>query len=207
MTGSRILTRINKNFIKLALVLVFVGLGLTFSTKAYAEENQPEPVQNYQYKVEESNNLTRLVRRSLQLYDERDSSLAMSEAQIIYAETNIVQKLGAYQIDVKQVVDVPSDLVAEFAKNSQNLSEKQLATWSKYVSRADFDLDNIKPSNQEEIDNDIAQQVSDDQAADQAQTPAPSNNEDGADLNWFAVLGVAVVGFWLYLRRQQTPKG
>jgi hypothetical protein len=162
--------------------------------------------ESFDYTAERSNNLTLLVRRALQIYDENDDSLSLSEAQVIYAETNVVHELGAYQLDVGQEVSVPTDLVAKYAASSQELSEGRLAAWNRYARRARFDLSGIQPANvsQEKAGGD---QPAANQPTSQEDGTKADNGKasDGVDWWWLALLAAVILGLW-YLMRQREEE-
>lgn len=203
----------------LMTMTVAFGLSLAVATPVHAEgepatetQDQQVATQDYGYTAKKSNNLTLLVRRSLQLHDEANEQVSLSEAQIVYAETNIVRELGAFAIDVGQEVTVPADLVAKYAASSQDLSASQLKAWERYAKVATFDLSQIEPStasdkpasadNEDEAGDEVAQ----DQATEKAKTEEAAKNNGGTDWWWFAVLAAAILVMWYWLReRESTP--
>lgn len=203
---------------KLMPLAVAFALLLLIGTPVHAQEeqapaqNEQKASQNYDYVAKRSNNLTLLVRRSLQLYDESNGQISLSEAQIVYAETNIVRQLGSYGLNVGQEVNVPADLVAQFATSSQNLSEAQVAAWGRYARVASFDLSHIQPSSAVAKPGDDSKPDGGDQSTDQPagdQTDkegagqADDNNGD-TDWWWFAILAAAILGIWYWLRDRDT---
>lgn len=130
--------------------------GLVFFNGGYANatgtgESQPAaqptaaPEATYEYKTPKGCSLSLLARRSLQLYDQADDKVSLSEAQIIYAETNIVSGIGPRLLNVDEVVKINKSLVEDFAKKSQDLSAAKIAAWQSYAKRANFKLDDINP--------------------------------------------------------------
>lgn len=202
------------------LIAAFAAMSLllVWTTPVHAQEETPTPQdkpadsQNYDYVAKKSNNLTLLVRRSLQLYDESNDQITLSEAQIIYAETNIVRDLGSYGLDIGQMVSVPGELLAKYAQSSQSLSPSQIAAWDRYVRVAQFDLSNIQPSNATAAKN-TEESKSDQPAADDQQSSEKAadqnknentNKNGGADWWWYAVLAAVILSLWYWLRDRDT---
>lgn len=193
---------------KLIVVAFVFALLLVTPSPAHAEgQGQPDPSSQgtptaYEYVSQRNNNLTLLVRRSLQLYDEGNDQISLSEAQIIYAETNIVQQLGSFQLDIGQAVGVPAELVAQYAQSSQSLSQAQLNAWTRYAARADFTLPDIEPTNAGELQATAVQDRAN-QTAEQAQNQESGDktgSDSGADWWWFGLLAVVLTGAWYIFR-------
>lgn len=171
--------------------------GPSQTTAANDDQFIPE---NYEYSVVTGNNMTLLVRRSLQLFDQASSSLSLSEAQVIYAETNVAQDLGARDLIFPgESLSVDSTLIAKYASASQQLAPNTLAAWQVYADNADFDLSRIAAANVQTDDDGRLQPVNGDEtdsAADDVTGPAPTDTEDetAADTD-----GSDAVWPWLFL--------
>lgn len=204
---------------KLIALLVALFLILAVANPAHAESINQSQVdapqtstpQTFEYIARRSNNLTLLVRRSLQLHDESNDQINLSEAQVIYAETNIVRQLGSFQLDVGQEVSVPIDLVKQFAQSSQSLTERETAAWNKYARRADFSLSDIQPVNADDAalqtdDKSTDLSANEQQQAGQNQAQSQQGSQDGGtDWWWFASLaGVLLVLWYIFRQRNDT---
>lgn len=125
---------------------------LAHEGEAHATEQPgeaPKPAA-YDYETPKGGSLTLLARRSLQLYDKENESLQLTEAGVIYAETNIVNKIGRKPLETGERVSINKSDVEEFAKKSVELSPGLLARWEKYAKRANFNLNHINPTSQEQ---------------------------------------------------------
>lgn len=109
------------------------------------QDNNSEAPKDYEYTTPAGCSLSLLTRRSLQLYDQSDSSLTLSEPQIIFAETNIVKRLGSRLLNINEKVTIEKSVVEEFAKQSQGLSAGSITAWERYAKRANFSLGYINP--------------------------------------------------------------
>jgi len=157
----------------------------------------------YKFVAKPCDSLTKLVRKSILIYDEANSDIKLSQEAILYAETNIVQNMGAYLLDIGDEVAVSSQEIASFANSSQELSQSQIDAWGMYVSGVDFDLDHTQdPFNIDEVVADAVDDTTD--------TPTQSDVEDIEEENsvsafwWFGGIGSAVVIWYLLWKREDN---
>lgn len=105
-----------------------------------------KPTDSYNYVARSGDNLTFMVRRSVQLYA-KAKQVKLSPATAIYCETNVVKKLGSYQIDVGQSVRIPFDTLQKYIGSGRKLSARRLLPWQAYVPNVSFDLGALNPVN------------------------------------------------------------
>lgn len=121
----------------------------TEDTALTQTQNDPQANQsttaNYEYNVAAGYNMSILARRSVQLYDETNDDLTLTNPAVIYAETNIVQELGPRHLAVGERFVVPYKMVESYAASSQQLSDRVLSLWEKYARRASFSTSHINP--------------------------------------------------------------
>lgn len=135
-------------------VLAFAGLTFGFvlvpQTATAQEENQEQAqqpqqeesaVENYTYTAKSGDSYTVLARKAVQTYG-INNSVNLTPAEIIFVETNLTQAAGEPLLDVGEDVTVDGNLVAEWVKKAQELTEAQEALWQQYVSGVDFDTSN-----------------------------------------------------------------
>lgn len=148
-----------KRFIHLVMACLLVTIQTFTALQAAAHDtpaHQTEPGKGvhatteqaagvYEFITPRGRNLTLLVRWALQLYDQSHDDVVLSEPQTIYAETNIVKRLGSRQLAINEHVKIDEALLDEYAKNSKGLSPSQLAAWQQYAQRANFNLTDINP--------------------------------------------------------------
>ncbi len=133
----------------LAVGLFMAGLVLTGGNHhAQAAEltSTAKPIDSYNYVAKSGDNLTYMVRRSLQLYA-KAKQIKLSPAAAIYCETNVVKRLGSYQINVGQNVSVPFDTLQRYIGSGRKLRPGQLHAWQAYVPNVSFDLGKLNPVN------------------------------------------------------------
>ena len=87
---------------------------------------------SYIYRTQKGDNLTYFARRSIQLYLETRPSTVLETSQIIAAETHIVQTMGAFDLEVGQIVMINLPLVASEVELADQLSEQEKSCWARY---------------------------------------------------------------------------
>ncbi len=176
------------------------------------EDTAETPAGSYEFTAERGDSLTKMVRRSLQLYAQREADTELSEPATVYAETNVTQRLGSTQLEVGQEVSVPFALLDEYVKNSANLTAAQVANWERYTTNVNFDVSHIQPTNvqdtsgtnvDEQADQDD-QQPADNQdgeeAADGEDQDEQAADDENESTQWYWwVVGAATLGILYYL--------
>ncbi len=159
---------------------------------------------SYQYIVQPSNNMSILARRSITLYDQANDTIELTEAQVIFIETNIVQEMGPRLLDVNENFEVTKDLIEKYVAEAPGLSEATLAAWDGYAQNATFELSDITPTNVPLTNNGnldvtytptVTQDVPD-QPAETSSTPA----------YWWIIGLAAIVGVTIILMPNQNKK-
>lgn len=160
---------------------------------------------SYQYIVQPNNNMSILARRSITLYDQGNDTIELTEAQVIFIETNIVQEMGPRLLDVNENFEVTKDLIEKYVAEAPGLSETTLAAWDGYAQNATFELSDITPINVPLNDDgslDITytaptiQNDTEPQPAESTSTPA----------YWWVIGLVAIVGLTFILMPSQNKK-
>lgn len=158
----------------------------------------------FEFVAEPCDNLTKLVRRSILIYDENNQQVELSKSDIVFVETNVVQKMGAFGLDIGDEVVIDGGLIAKYAAEAQGLSEDQTAAWSVYVPVVDYQLDHTQqPDNL-------------DQVVDVLSGATANNVDDVSDADsgatsvsafwWFAGVGAALVVWYLLWRREEDAE-
>lgn len=156
---------------------------------------------SYEFIAQEGDNLTILVRRSIQLYaDAKNTSMAPSA--ILYCETNTVKQLGSKQIDVGEHVDVPFDVIQKYIVSSRELTKTQKDAWGIYEAQADFELWGVEPSNKA-----VAQQAATPRTSstftDNAASVETESSSASPSWPWLVmVVGVLAIAVYFILQRK-----
>lgn len=152
---------------------------------------------SYHYIVQPCDNMTKLVRRSITLYDDGNDAIKLTEAEVIFIETNIVQEMGPRLIDIDENFEVDRTLIEKYVEQIPGLSQTAQAAWSRYADTATFELAQITPTNvplnddgslDTEYTPPVVQDTSD-QTTDSSSTPA----------YWWLIGLVAIVAVTLIL--------
>lgn len=117
------------------------------STNAQQDDNQAgtTTAANYVFVTPEGGSLSLIARRAIQLYDQENTSLALSQAQALYVESHLVAELGDRYLEIGEKITVSKDRLAAIAKESQALSATDLTGWQAYATDVDFNVAGINP--------------------------------------------------------------
>ena len=124
-------------FKHLLMATFFVALG-TFVLNGSSAKAETETVNQdtYSYTASQGDNLTYVVRDSIQQYVKANDK-NINAAQRLYTETNVVNDMGAYWLDVDQNVQVSKAKVQEYVNNSESLDADTQKAWQVYADQTD----------------------------------------------------------------------
>lgn len=106
---------------------------------------QPEEVANYTYTAQPGDTYTEIARKAIQTYG-IENNVNLTQAGIVFAETNLTQEAGAGELAVGQEVTVEGDLAKKWVDAAGQLSEAEQKAWSVYVPFVNFNTDNVAES-------------------------------------------------------------
>lgn len=182
------------------VVGVFQG-STTVSAKSEVLTTATEQLPNYKYTALPCDSLTKLVRRSIMIYDATNKSVALTKTRIIYVETNIVQDMGAYLLDIGDNVVISGQLIASYVDKSFNLSARQLKAWQRYVASVDFELSNIQqPKNLKTIKAEIVDFLD---QVDSETKEDDDTSKNNSPIWWYAGIGSVTVVWYLLWKREE----
>lgn len=191
-------------FMMLFGVCLVVGMfqsSTAVSAKSEVSVTETKQLPDYRYTARPCDSLTKLVRRSVMIYDANNKLLALTKARIIYVETNIVQDMGAYLLDIGDNVVISGQLIASYVNKSFNLSVNQLKAWQRYVPSVDFELSNIQqPKNLGTVKAKIADfldQVDTDTKTDE------DTSKNSSPIWWYAGIGSVAIVWYLLWKREE----
>ena len=102
---------------------------------------------NFDYVAQPNDSYSLMARKAIQTYG-INNNVNMSGAQIIFAETNLTKVAGSPVLSLGQQVTIDGNLVAEWVKNAQALTEQQQTLWQSYANNANFNTDAVgQPAN------------------------------------------------------------
>jgi hypothetical protein len=185
-------------------------------------EDAPSSQASYVYIAQPGCSLSLVARRSLQLYDESRDDIVLNNAQIIFAETNLVKELGSRWLNTGEEVTIEFTSVEKFAQSSQHLSQTSLDAWQAYANNANFDLHHISPvefqnESHSEIDNSHSEQTDNknhDKTSDEQIHEEDENEDDklagtirtGSNKWWILLTALSLVLLWWVMNRQNAKK-
>lgn len=111
------------------------------TTQKEAGKNQEREVR-YSYEAQPGDSYSQLARKAVQTYG-IVNDVALSQAQIIAAETQLTVAAGSPELEVGQKIELkPADVKAA-VEAAQKLSAEAQAAWQPYVAGVDFNTDSI----------------------------------------------------------------
>jgi hypothetical protein len=97
---------------------------------------------SYSYTAQKGDSFSLIARKAVQTYG-LINNVNLSQAQIIAAETYLTQASGSPALNQGQAVSVNVSEVKSSVEKAQALSQDAATLWQKYVSRANFNTDNV----------------------------------------------------------------
>jgi len=113
-----------------------------------AEEAQPteQATETYNFVAQPGDSYSLMARKATQIYG-IESQTNLSEAQIIFVETNLTQAAGSIMLDLEQAVTIEKSTVGDWAEKAKGLSESEIAAWQVYADMADFNTNAVGEAN------------------------------------------------------------
>lgn len=152
--------------IKISLNLILVAfLAITIvavinSTKAIAQESQTNQEQTavpvsenqtennsevFSYTAQPDDSYSLIARKAVQTFG-IINKVDLSEAQIIFVETNLTQKAGSPELNEGQKVDINTNTIKEWVEKAGQLSQEQKDAWNVYAQNANFNTNSVGQS-------------------------------------------------------------
>ncbi|MEX2014839.1 MAG: hypothetical protein WD885_02795 [Candidatus Saccharimonadales bacterium] len=111
-------------------------------SEAGEQAGQPEETANYTYTAQAGDTYTQVARKAIQTYG-IDNNVNLTQAGIVFAETNLTQEADGGELEVGQEVAVDGELVKKWADAAGQLSESEQAAWDVYVPFVNFNTDGV----------------------------------------------------------------
>lgn len=108
-------------------------------------EEKPADTVVYSYVAQPGDSYTLIARKAVQTYG-RKFDIRLTEAEIVYAETNLTREAGSPELNVGQKVSVDESKVKKWVEQTENLTKTDEAAWAEYAQFADFNTDNVGES-------------------------------------------------------------
>lgn len=170
-----------KNIKNLVIIIAVMMAGLFIFGGSNAHAQEQQQIETYDYTASKGDNLSYVVRDAINQYC-KDNGEDLNAAQRMYVETNVVNDMGAYWLDVNENVHVSKPKLKEYVDSSKNFTEAQQAAWQKYANTTsiqsiiDGSQTNVAVNKQSQEDAAKAAQSQD--SANSAEQDSSSENKD-----------------------------
>ncbi len=121
-----------------ALVAIFAAP----APEASAASKKKTEANPYSYIAQEGDTYSQIARKAVQTYGIREN-IKLSDAAIIFAETNLTQQAGSPELAVGQEVAIEKSSVKKVSSEAKKLSDEQQAAWATYVPYVDFNTNAV----------------------------------------------------------------
>ncbi len=129
--------------------VVVLGKGTASAQELVQENNNQQDEssqsQTFNYTAQPGDSYSLMARKAIQTYG-INNKVNLSEAQIIFAETNLTQAAGSPVLLQGQKVEIKEDVVKEWVNKAKDLNAEQQAAWNVYVAHANFNTDKVGQS-------------------------------------------------------------
>ena len=134
-----------KKILTLSIFAPLFALALIFATpapEASAASKKKTQSNPYSYTVQEGDTYSQIARKAVQTYGIREN-IKLTDAAIIFAETNLTQQAGSPELTVGQKITVEKSSLKKVVSEAKNLTNEQQAAWQTYVPYVDFNTNTI----------------------------------------------------------------
>jgi hypothetical protein len=123
--------------------LLVVGKGSVSAQElAQPSNNQAEQVATYDYVAQPGDSYSLIARKAVQTYG-IINKVNLSEAQIIYVETNLTLSADSPVLNEGQKVSIKVDDIKAWVEKAEKLTDAQEAAWNVYAQNANFNTDSV----------------------------------------------------------------
>ena len=105
-------------------------------------ESTPSEKTTYTYVAQPGDSYSLIARKAVQTYGAK-FEVALSLAQIMYAETQLTQAAGSPYLTEGQEVAIEEDVVKQWVDKALALTAEEQAAWDYYAQMADFNTDAV----------------------------------------------------------------
>ncbi len=112
-------------------------------TAVPVNDKQPENSSEvFSYTAQPGDSHSLIARKAVQTFG-IINKVNLSEAQIIFVETNLTLKAGSPELNEGQKVDISSDTIKEWTEKAGKLSQEQKDAWNIYAQNANFNTNSV----------------------------------------------------------------
>jgi hypothetical protein len=102
------------------------------------EEEAKLAAENFIYTAQSGDSYSLMARKAVQSYL-AETKTTLTNAQIIFAETNLTQLAKSPFLEVNQKVTIAKDTLKEWSEKARSLTKDQESLWNVYAQYANFD--------------------------------------------------------------------
>lgn len=114
----------------------------TEEEKKKAEEAAKLAAENFTYVSQPGDSYSLMARKSIQNFA-AENKLTLTNAQIIFAETNLTQLAQSPYLEIGQKVSVAKSTLKEWTEKAKALTKDQEARWNVYAQFANFNTSSV----------------------------------------------------------------
>jgi hypothetical protein len=149
-----------RKFVAPSVVVVMIVLGGVLITRANSASaqaiNQPSDQQqnqqnsqsnnqqsdSYTYTAQPGDSYSKMARKAVQTFGLKNK-VNLSEAQIMFAETNLTKEANSPLLEKGQTVEIKEEAVKGWVDKAKELSAEKQAAWQKYTVGVDFNTNRV----------------------------------------------------------------
>ncbi len=113
----------------------------TESTEA-SEGEEATAAEAFEYTAQPGDSYSLMARKAVQTSG-FETSTNLSEAQIIFVETNLTVLAGSPKLKLGEKVSISKELVKQWSEKAKELTDAQQARWQVYANNANFNTDAV----------------------------------------------------------------
>lgn len=107
-----------------------------------SEGNQNNQGQSFNYVAQPGDSYSLMARKAIQTFG-INNKVKLSEAQIIFAETNITKEAGSPVLVKGQKVEIKESTVNNWVDKAKKLTDQQQSAWNVYAKNANFNTNKV----------------------------------------------------------------
>lgn len=107
-----------------------------------SEGNQNNQGQSFNYVAQSGDSYSLMARKAIQTFG-INNKIKLSEAQIIFTETNITKEAGSPVLVKGQKVEIKESTVNDWVEKAKKLTDQQQSAWNVYAKNANFNTNKV----------------------------------------------------------------
>ena len=115
---------------------------LAAETKQPTKPAEKSSQTSYIYTAQSGDSYTKMARKAIQTYGKK-SKINISQAGIIFAETNMTIQAGSPILEIGQKVEIKESVVKDWADKTLKLTDAEKSAWNYYVQFVNFNTDKV----------------------------------------------------------------